>query len=125
MVRSIVSTLIAIILLVGGAFIEQHLIKKEFGLFEDILTELYEKTESYDCNREDALSVQKWWVHKKESLHIYIPHNDIKEIDYWLAEALSLIYTQDYDDALSKIEVLIEICEHIPDTYKLNLENVF
>ena len=125
MVKSIISIVIALALLISGAFIEQHLVKHEFGLFQDILTEMYEKIEKEECNKEDALSVQKWWVKKKESLHIYIPHNDIREIDYWLAETVSLVYTNDFDDALSKVEVLIEICEHIPDTYNLRLENIF
>jgi hypothetical protein len=124
MVKSIITLLIALSLLIGGAFYEQHLVKRDFELFEEILTELYEKIEKQECNKDDALSVQKWWIKKKESLHIYIPHNDIKEIDYWLAECVSLVYTNDYNDALSKVEVLLEICEHIPDTYNLKIENI-
>ena len=125
MVRSLISLAVAISILIGAAFYEQHLVKRDFGLFEDILTELYEKIETEECNRDDALAVQEWWVHKKQSLHIYIPHNDIKEIDYWLAECVSLVYTENYNDALSKVEVLLEICEHIPDTYGLKIENIF
>jgi len=94
-------------------------------MFHEILTELYEKVDNNEANREDALSVQKWWLNKKESLHIYIPHNDIKEIDYWLAETVSLIYTKGYDEALSKVEVLLEICEHLPDTFSLKMQNIF
>jgi len=124
MVRSIISLVIALTLLICGAFYEQHLVKRDFSLFEEILTELYEKIENENCDKEDVLSVQTWWVKKKESLHIYIPHNDIKEVDYWLSECVSLVYTKDYNDALSKVEVLLEICEHIPDTYNLKIENI-
>lgn len=41
-----------------------------------------------------------------------------------MGEAVSYIETKNFDDALSKIEVLITICEQIPQTYSVSLENI-
>ena len=60
----------------------------------------------------------------EKNLHSVIPHNDISYIDYWMGEAVSYIETKNFDDALSKIEVLITICEQIPQTYSVSLENI-
>ena len=53
-----------------------------------------------------------------------MPHNDISYIDYWLSEGVSLISTGNYEDALSKIDVLIHISKNLPDGYGFSLENV-
>lgn len=125
MVKNIVTTIVALAIIVTGAMFEQHYVNREFATFDNALETLYEKTEQKTANKEDVLAVQQWWVKKKESLHAYIPHNDIKEIDYWLAEAVSLVKTGQYDLALSKIEVLRELCEHIPGTFGIEFENIF
>ena len=48
---------------------------------------------------------------KKKVLHIFIPHNEIKEIDLWLSESATLVRDKEWKDAISKIEVLIELSE--------------
>lgn len=68
--------------------------------------------------------MRELWETEKKNLHSVIPHNDISYIDYWMGEAVSYIETKNFDDALSKIEVLITICEQIPQTYSVSLENI-
>lgn len=125
MVKGIIATIIAFLIFLGVGIYEQHFITNEFKTFEEILTPLYEKIEDESANEQDGLSVQKWWLHSKKTLHIVIPHNDIKDIDYYLAETISYISTKDYNLAKSKTEVLLELCEHIPGTYKVSIENIF
>ncbi len=125
MVKAIVSVLIAMLVILGGTWIEQRSIKRDFANFDTILLTLQNKTEDGNAQSEDVLAVQKWWIRKKSRLHAYIPHNDIKEVDHWLAEAVSLVHSGDYALALSKIEVLRELCEHIPGTFRINFENIF
>lgn len=125
MVKAIVSILIAMAVILGGTWIEQRSIGKDFQTFDAILYTLQNKTEDGDAESEDVLAVQKWWIRKKSRLHAYIPHNDIKEIDHWLAETVSLVHSGDYALALSKIEVLRELCEHIPGTFRITFENIF
>ena len=54
-----------------------------------------------------------------------ISHNEIKEIDLWLAESVILVKDKKWTDALSKLEVLKELAEQLPRNFILTLENVF
>jgi hypothetical protein len=125
MVKSIIYTLTAIALCIGFFIFTELYIRTQFEEFHSAVESLYEKVEDNTANREDAYAVKKMWSDKKKKLHIFIPHNDISYIDYWLNEACALIYTQHYDLAFGKVEVLKEITTNLPDAYSISLENVF
>lgn len=124
MVKSIITVLVALAIIFGGAAYEQNFVKRQFDEFNVVLETLYVKTENNTANKEDVLAVQKNWVDKKNVLHIFIPHNEIKEVDLWLAETISLVAYGKYEDALSKIDVLLELCEQIPHTFRLHISNI-
>lgn len=125
MVKSIIYTLVAIALCLGVFFGTQSYISNQFDDFHTALETLYDKIEDKTATREDAYAVREMWSDKKSKLHILIPHNDISYVDYWLSEACALIYRDEFDLALGKIEVLLEITKNLPDAYSVKLENVF
>jgi hypothetical protein len=124
MVKSIVYTISAIILSLAFFIFTDIYLKVQFDEFEGAVTTLYDKTENHTANEEDAKAVRSMWAEKKSKLHIFIPHNDISYVDYWLNEACSLIYLEEYDVALPKLEVVKEICKNLPEGYIIKLENV-
>lgn len=124
MVKSIISTVLAIILLVSLSIIEQTIINNTFEDLKDNLKVVYEKTENQTAVKDDILAYQKFWIKKKEFLHVFIPHNEIKEIDLWIGESCTLIEYKKYEDALSKLDVVMELIEQIPKTFALRIENV-
>ena len=124
MVKSIITLLVAIVLLFSISLYEQYYINKTFLEFKKIMTTVYDKIENDTATKEDILTAQKFWIKKKEKLHIFIPHNDIKEIDLWLAESSTLVESDKKEDAISKIDVVIELIEQIPKTYSFRIENL-
>ena len=124
MVKSIISTILATILLVSLSLIEQSVIKNTFLELKDNLTIVYAKTENQTAIKDDILAYQKFWIQKKEFLHVFIPHNEIKEMDLWIGESCTLIENKKYEDALSKLDVVMELIEQIPKTFALRVENV-
>lgn len=125
MVRTIVSILISLLILIGACLFEVYYIKDEFLAFHAVLETLYQKADDQTATAEDAKAVRDVWEDKKRHLHIWVPHTDISYIDYWLSEAVGLIYTKRYDEALPKLEVLLSIAQNLPATYTINPENVF
>lgn len=125
MVKSIIYTTVAIALCIGFFIWTDFYLHEQFGQFNTQLESLYEKIENEEATREDGYAIKQSWANKKEKLHIFVPHNDVSYIDYWLGEACSLIYKKEYSLALGKIEVLLEITKNLPDAYTLKLENVF
>ena len=111
-------------ILIGGAVYETNFIQRQFGEFSTILETLYEKIDQEEAVQEDVYAVQKNWLDKKQHLHAFIPHNEIKEIDLWLSETVTLVRDKEWADAISKVEVLIELSEQIPKTFIVSWENI-
>ena len=125
MVKSVIYTLAAIALSVGLFVFVDIYVNRQFSQFYGALETLYEKTENESATREDGYAVKETWADKKSKLHVFLPHNDISYIDYWLNEACGLIYTENYELALGKLEVLKEIALNLPAAYGVKIENVF
>lgn len=125
MVKTIISSIVVAVIVLAFALFEQWFITKNFEDFNEVLTILYEKIDGENATQEDVYAVQDNWLNKKKLLHAFIPHNDIKEIDLWLAEAVTLVRDKKWEDAISKVEVLIELSEQIPKTFTLSFENIF
>lgn len=124
MVKSFVSMLVVAILLITGAIYEHAFVKKQFEEFGLALDSVYEKVDNQTAVEDDIYAVQQNWLNKKKYLHIFIPHNEIKEFDLWIAESVKLVREQKWEDALSKIEVLKELAEQIPKTFEISVENI-
>lgn len=125
MVKSIIYTVAALLLCLGVFIGVDIYLNRQFDEFHTALETLYKKVENETANREDGYAVRSLWTDKKSKLHIFVPHNDISYIDYWLSEACGLIYCGEYELALGKLEVLQEIAKNLPGGYSLKLENIF
>ena len=124
MVRSIISMIVVALIFFAGSFYESKFVSKQFNEFSYVLEILYEKVDDQTATQDDVYAVQKNWLDKKRFLHAFIPHNEIKEVDLWLAESATLVRDEKWEDAISKIEVLKELSEQIPKTFKVSWENV-
>ena len=125
MVKTFLSMLIISVMLLVGSYFESNFINKQFNEFHEVLSVLYVKVDQETAVMDDVYAVQNNWLDKKRWLHAFIPHNEIKEIDLWLSESATLVRDKEWSDAISKIEVLKELCEQIPKTFRISWENIF
>lgn len=125
MVRSLISVLVAALILTCGAIYEQFYIDRTFADFESRLELIYEKTELETVTEDDVSAVIDKWHDNKRKLHVFLSHNDIKEFDLWLAETLSYVKQKNYGEAIDKIEVTIELVKQVPKGYRIRFENIF
>lgn len=125
MVRSIIYTATAIALCVAFFVFTEIYVGEQFGRLTEAATELRRKTEEGEASENDALAVQALWDDKKSKLHIFIPHNDIAQIDYCLSEARGHLAAGNEELALAKIEMVVRLSRSLPSSYSVRLENVF
>ena len=125
MVKTVAGIFLSLAFIVGISAYEMYSVGSAFRTFSEALCSLYEKTEEKTAAYEDGVALRTFWKDKKRTLHIWIPHTSIENVDYQLNEALGYLYEQKYDDALPKIEVLIEMSEKIPRSYAFSFENIF
>ena len=124
MVKTLISMLCVTAILIVGSLFEMRFIHKQFNEFHQVICELHQKVDEQTAKEDDVYATQENWLNKKKYLHAFIPHNEIKEIDLWLSESATLVRDEKWEDALSKIEVLKELCEQIPKTFSVTLANV-
>lgn len=125
MVKSIISAIIVALVLTVGVIFETNFIHGEFKELSAATTTLYDKIEEKSANENDVYALQKKWVDAKEKLHAFISHNEIKEFDLWIAETVKLVSAEMWDEALSKMEVIVELEEQIPKGFEFTFANVF
>ncbi|MCI5838568.1 MAG: DUF4363 family protein [Christensenellaceae bacterium] len=125
MVKSIVSTLIIATLFIIGAIAENVYVNKTFGDFSEKTQCLIEKCENTSIKPDDLIALQQVWHKNKKSLHVIIPHTEIKEIDLWLSEAIMLSKQNNTTEAVQKLKVIYDLSTQIPKTFNLSFENIF
>ena len=125
MIKTILTAIATFAIIAILSFVDIYYVNSTFDTFSTMLDSLYEKAEMGTANYEDGVAVQTFWEEKKKRLHIWTPHNAIYEIDYQLYEALGYLYLNDCEGALPKIQILLGMCENVPESFMFGLENVF
>ena len=125
MIKSIFTTIIALSILFSASLLEGNYISKTFNTFYNFLEESEIKLEDKKATLQDLEILENFWLDKKRLLHVWIPHNDIKEIDLWIAECVAYVKAQNYTEAINKIKVLKLLARQIPNTFLLKFENIF
>ncbi len=125
MVKTIVSLICVSLILLGGAIWEGYYIKNEFDDLHSSLEIVYEKVDDQTATIDDIYSLQKVWLKKKKTLHMIVPHTELKEMDLWIAETATLVRDKEWKDAISKVEVLLELTEQIPQSFTISFSNIF
>ena len=125
MVKTLISIAIALGLIVGASVFEIYYVNNTFDLLTEVLLTLHDKTEAQKSTFEDGTAVRQLWEEKKEILQIWLPHTALQEVDYQLYEAVGFICVRDYKNALPKLEVVLGMCQNIPQAYSLGFENIF
>lgn len=125
MTKTIVTIVISALILALCSYGEYSEVNKTFETFYDFLEQTDVKLKSENASTNDAVALRDFWLEKKKSLHVWIPHADIKEVDLWLSETVAFTENGKFDEARSKIVVLKGLAKQIPETYLIRIENIF
>lgn len=124
MIRTVISACLTFLLIFVIGLYESNRVNTTFANFEKVLLVLYDKVEFGEATIEDGEAVESFWESQKNTLHIWLPHSAIQEVDYQLYEAVGYVYVRDFQSALPKLEVLLGMCENIPQSYRFSFENI-
>ena len=92
MVKTAISILVALGIIVGVSYLEVWQVNRAFSIFREALVALYKKTESEQATHEDGKSVRMLWEKEKRTLYFWLSHTVIENIDYQLNESLGYLY---------------------------------
>lgn len=125
MVKSIVTVIVSLLVLICGAIYEQIYVTNAFERLSDRVSVMQKKELDGTATVSDAKAVQDFWIKEKEKMHAFVSHNDIKELDLWLSEGVAFTKNGKFDEAFTKYAVVFDLCKSIPKGYLIRFENVF
>lgn len=125
MFRTIASILITLGLILGISIYEDKCVDRAFDELRATFETLQEKAELGIATYNDGVAARSFWDKKKETLHFWLPHTALQEIDFQLNEAIGFLSLDDNEGALPKIEVLIGLTDAIPHSYNFDVKNIF
>ncbi len=124
MVKTYISMIIVAVILLSGAFVSDAYVHSQFNKFTESTEILYQKVHEETATSDDVLVLQNTWIKKKKILHAFISHTEIKELDMWISECVTLVRDKEWEDAISKVEVILELTEQIPKGFSFSIENI-
>lgn len=125
MIRTMASILVTFGLILGVSFYEHKCVDRVFSELRTTFKTLQEKAELGTATYNDGVAARSFWDKEKETLHFWLPHTALQEIDFQLNEAIGFLSLDDNEGALPKIEVLIGLTDAIPHSYNFGLKNIF
>lgn len=125
MLKTLLTMLLALFLLIGATFAEQYVVQENFKNFNAVIEQTQAKLHSSSPSTQDAEGLEDFWLETKHDLHAWIPHTEIKEIDLWVSECCAYTKLGMYDEASTKLEVLKTLANQVPHNFSLLIENLF
>ncbi len=124
MVKTIYSIIISILILAAIGVFEQIYLTNAFESLNEDFTAAYQKIKDEKATADDAIAIKSRWLSQKKKLHFFISHNDIREMDLWLSEAVAYLKLGNLEESVSKMEVAISLTEQLPQNYLIRFENI-
>lgn len=75
--------------------------------------------------KEKMADINRKWKNKNEKLSFYIEHDELEKVETELYSLNANIDTQNYEQAIEKIEKCKFILRHIKNKEELSLKNIF
>lgn len=123
--RSLIIPFVLLLTIIGGGLLEQFSLHSSFDEFQAQLDAVQIKIEQNQCSAEDIDKILDWWQKKKNIMHTYIPHTEIRDIDNWLVEMRTYLVQGETEHALAKLSVVQDISESIPNAFAITPGNIF
>lgn len=128
----IICVFIVIVIVIANIITQNYTTKTVNELnskLEALQTEITNIGESEDIDQNSVKTkieeVEKYWEDIHSKLAYYIEHDELEKVETDIVGINSSIETNDYQQALGKIDESKFILRHIEDKYAFNLENVF
>ena len=126
--------LIAILIFIGiiiatGIFESNYIIKSFDGLSEKLLSieeSLSQNEDSIDSqeNITTLKQTHKDWQDRTKVLKFFVWHTGIKDVEVGLSRITSYTEQNNYEEAYTELNNLIDYCNHYSEDYRFSIQNI-
>lgn len=125
--KELIICIILVILIIIGDIVTQNYTKKTVNYITEKLEILKQSLQenSEEAAYEEIDKVDEKWQEVHDKLAYYIEHDELEKVETDFTACKSLVNTGDYGQAISELEKMAFVLEHITDKYSFNLVNIF
>lgn len=119
--------IVLVILIIIGDIVTQRYTKNTVDFITEELKILKQglQENSEEAIDEQLNKIDKKWHEVHDKLAYYIEHDELEKVETDFTACKSLANTGEYNQAISELERMSYILEHITDKYSFNLVNIF
>ncbi len=125
MAKQMIATVIIFLIMIGAGLAEVFVVKHNFEILQNQLEHTYTLAQQKTLEDDDFLVVYKSWKEKRERVEYFLNHTDLAEINYRMSECMAYVKNKKYDEAMAYMQVLIDICKHLPHQIIPTPEHIF
>ena len=125
--KELIICVILVILIIIGDVVTQNYTKKTVNYITEKLESLKQslQEDSKENANEEISKIDEKWQEVHDKLAYYIEHDELEKVETDFTACKSLVSTGDYGQAISELEKMAFVLEHITDKYSFNLVNIF
>ena len=125
MIKQMIATVIIFVVMLGAGFAELFVVKTNFDNLKTQLEHNYALAENQTITENDFAMVYNNWKKTREKVEFFLNHTDLGELNYRMSECLAYVKNKKYEEAMAYMQVLIDICEHLPHQIVPTPEHIF
>ena len=122
----IILTVVLVVIILALGISEQVFMQKAFADLvlrcEEIQQLLIDK--DYSSARKAVLQTKEWWAGKRNILEFTCPNNDIKDIYKEIGELEGTLYSEMYDDSITRTNVIKSMAENSKNLLAYRIKNI-
>ncbi len=130
MTKKLIAIIIFIIGIVGLGFFESHYILHSFDELSEKLvvieTTLSETPDHIDTeeNVTSLKDLHTHWQKHTKILKFFVWHTGIKDVEVGLSRITSYTEMNNYEEAYTELNNLIDYCNHYSEDYRFSIQNI-
>ncbi len=114
MTKSIVAGIIALALVLSCGIVEVVVLKKDYEKLHDECVQVMSLAEEETLTEERFNEFRDRWVKLREISELFLPHQDVYELNLRFAESQAYVEQRDFEQVLAQLSVVEELLAYVP-----------
>ncbi len=127
MYKEMIICVVLVVIIIIGDYISQKYTKNtvEFLLDKSKILKEALIDESDNKINEQIDTIRNKWLDVHDKLACYIEHDELEKVETNFTACVSLSESKEYSQAISELDKMNYVLEHIENKYSFNLVNIF
>lgn len=114
MTKSILAGIIALVLVLSCGIVEVVLLKKDYEELHTECVQVITLAEKETLTEDRFDEFRDKWVKLREVSELFLPHQDVYELNLRFAESQAYVEQKDFEQLLAQLSVIEELLAYVP-----------